>query len=306
MTAVPADDLTVAHEVLFQDDFAAGLDSEGSVGSDSRWQLRPAGTLPHGDGTVRTVPGGITVEPVATHPVTGAPCFAYEDGAGTGSDHMRWRATARHTASSGMPGYDAPRGSVLTVEAELAVETFGMDAHPFGDAVSDPGTDFRLGAGALIAADVETRMVFNFSLTDRRIYALYERFQDPVDKSGFCRAVPVADRVPGQYHRLAISYDRSAGTAVWSVDGREVLSVDILGGRGPADRGRLLIDEGGPEKRTEPRQLLVGVCTFTLQHAAGPDGGPALVGPSEPAEAHTPWGQGVRLSARSFTVHRTG
>ncbi|MEU9296083.1 DUF6081 family protein [Streptomyces sp. NPDC048266] len=283
---------------LFRDDFAAGLRADGE---DAPWLLKPAGALAQGDGVPRAVPGeGLVVDPVGVHSTTGEPCFAYGATPGAGDDHMLWRAIPRRFAASGLPGHDIGPDGALTVEAEIATEAFGMAAHPYGDAVTDPRGDLRLGAGALIAADVETRLVLNLSLTDSRVLALYERFSEPGKKNGFCRAVPVADRVPGQFHRLAITYDRAAGTARWRVDGREVLRVDRIGGHGPSDRGRL-IDEGAPEADISPRQLLTGVCVFTLPGASGPDGGPALVSEDRPGPLG-PWGQGVRLAARSFEV----
>ncbi|MGW2301891.1 DUF6081 family protein [Streptomyces sp. NPDC001809] len=287
-----------SRRTLFRDGFAKGLLASGV---DAPWLLKPAGALDQGDGVPRAVPGGgVVVDPVAVHPTTGEPCFGFGEMPGAGDDHMLWRAIPRRFADTGLPGYDVAPDEALSVEAELATEAFGMARHPYGDAVSDPLGDLRLGAGALIAADVETRLVFNLSLTDHRVFALYERFSEPGKKNGFCRAVPVADRVPGQFHRLGITYDRRAGTARWSVDGREVLVVDRLGGHGPRDRGRL-IDEGAPESELSPRQLLCGMCVFTLPGAEGTDGGPALVSDSRPGPLG-PWGQGVRLAARSFEV----
>ncbi|WP_069768267.1 DUF6081 family protein [Streptomyces sp. LUP30] len=286
---------------VFLDDFAGGLAAHGDG---ARWELRASGALPDGDGTVTVTPDGLLVDPTARHPETGEPSWAFGAGPGTGEDHMRWRAVPRATASSGFPGFDVT--GTLTVHSEMAAEAFGVARHPFGDAVADPDTDLRLAAGALIAADVETRLVLNLSLTNRRVYALYERFaQGPDDPTAFCRAVPVADRTPGQAHRLALSYDRTAGTARWWVDGAEVLAVDRLGGHGPVDRGRLLTGVHAREEAIAPRQLLTGYACFTLLDAGGPDGGPVLEPRGGSAARPSLWGQGVRLSLRDFGVHVT-
>ncbi|MEU7422317.1 DUF6081 family protein [Streptomyces sp. NPDC040750] len=289
-----------ARRPAFLDDFSGGLDAHG-VGA--RWELRASGALPDGDAAVTATPGGLVVDPTARHPETGEPSWAFGASPGTGEDHMRWRAIPRRTASSGFPGFDVT--DTLTVHSEMGAEAFGVARHPFGDAVADPDTDPRLAAGALIAADVETRLVLNLSLTNRRVYALYERFpQGPDDPTAFCRAVPVADRVPGQVHRLALAYDRTAGTAHWWVDGVEVLTVDRLGSHGP-DRGRLLLGAHGREEAIAPRQLLTGYACFTLLHAAGPDGGPPLEPLGGSAARPSLWGQGVRLTLRDFGVYVT-
>ncbi|MFF4208719.1 DUF6081 family protein [Streptomyces sp. NPDC001796] len=291
----------VAGRPAFLDDFSGGLDAHGDG---ARWDLRAAGALPAGDGTVRQTPGGLVVDPIARHPGTGEPSWAFGDMPGTGEDHMRWRAIPRQTASSGFPGFDVT--GTLTVRSEMAAEAFGVAGHPFGDGVADPDTDLRLAAGALIAADVETRLVLNLSLTNRRVYALYERFaQGPDDPTAFCRAVPVADRTPGQAHRLALGYDRATGTARWWVDGAEVLTVDRIGSHGPADRGRLLIGADGVEEAIRPRQLLAGYACFTLLNAAGPDGGPPLEPQGGGAARPSLWGQGVRLTLKDFGVYVT-
>ncbi|MFB6615702.1 DUF6081 family protein, partial [Streptomyces sp. NPDC056367] len=67
-------------------------------------------------------------------------------------------------------------------------------------------------------------------------------------------ALPVATRTPGQGHDLAISFDKSAGKAVWRLDGHDVLSVDRVGHL-TQDRRLLILDHGGTGETVSPRQL---------------------------------------------------
>ncbi|MFF4529047.1 DUF6081 family protein [Streptomyces sp. NPDC001407] len=255
------------------------------------WRIRPVGTLPLGDATVRTTPAGLVVEPEATDPKTGTPAFR----PGAGDDHIKWCALAARTATSGLPGFDAPATGELVVRGELAARVFNAGRHPFGDAVTDAEGDPRLGAGALLAIDRETGLVFDFFVSNRRIHAVYERLRPPgAPYAAFTCLVPVADRTPDRTHLLEIGLDRSRGTVRWRVDGRAVLSVRDLG---TPLRDHLVIGHGGPAERATPAQLACGIGLFTLLDAAGPDGR-GLDG----RHAHRLWGQGVRLTARRITV----
>jgi hypothetical protein len=266
-------------QLLFMDDFAYGF-STGDGGS--RWRLRPVGGLPAGDGIVTTGPEGLVVVPTATDPTTGQPAFAAEVGAEPlgDADHLRWAAMANRTSSAGFPGFDAPAEGPLSVTAELGVEGFGLDRHPYGDAVPDPHRDLRIGAGVLVTIDMETGMVCDFIVTDRCVFAVYERLGFPgTEHAAFSYAVPVADRKPGDVHRLTVSYDAASTTARWFLGDDEVLAVDRLGHR-VLDPSHLKRDNGRPEVSASPRQLTCGVGLFTDQI----------------------WGQGFRLWVRRVEV----
>jgi len=265
---------------LLQDTFAYGL----SIGGETpRWRLRPVGSLATGDGLVTTGPDGLVVVPTATHPDTGDPAFAAQPEPLGDADHLRWALMANRTSSSGLPGFDTKRAEgerPLTVRAELAVRGYGLDRHPYGDELTDPGRDLRVGAGVLITIDMESGLVLDFIVTDRCVFAVYERLGFPgTEHAAFSYAVPVADRAPGHHHRLAISYDADAGVARWHLEEREVLAVDRLGLRALDDRF-LKRDNGKPEAPAAPRQLTCGVGLFTDQV----------------------WGQGFRLSVRRLEV----
>jgi hypothetical protein len=318
------------------DDFRGGFDH---TGDDAKWALSPLGPFPHGDGRTSTSPAGLRVVPTGTNPTTGAPAFAYttgkeSDGGDGGLDHVKWYALANHRASSGVMGFDADPGTVLTFDSTFSARTYGTDRHPFGDAVANPRVDLRLASGAMTTIDQESNMVFDFFVTNGWIYAFYERLPTPgADHVAFSYALPVERRFhPGQVNDLAISYDRSAGTVVWKVDGREVYKVDRIGFR-PKDRTHLIIDLGGREELVAPRQLAPGFGMFVLLDAdapdlgAGRDGGPradgALVKLTDTTSYYDPdtgapvpqtfvdpdsrpgnrlWGQGAQLDVRQLSI----
>ncbi len=256
------------------DDFHNGFDH---AGDDAKWALSPTGSLPDGDGKTTTSSDGLNVVPTATNTKTGKPAFAYTTGkeadGGQGAyDHLKWYALTNHQSSSGFKGFDAQDGRVLTFDTTMSARTFGTEEHPFGDAVDNPRIDLRLAAGAMTTIDQESNMVFDFFITNGWVYVLYERLpKQGADYAAFTYAKPVERRIsPDQDHDLAISYDKSAGTVTWSIDGREVYKVDKIGYK-PADREDLIIDLGGREELVEPRQLAAGIGMFTLLDADGPD-----------------------------------
>ncbi|MFB7469319.1 DUF6081 family protein [Kitasatospora sp. NPDC056184] len=257
-------------DALFHDDFRAGFDTA------ARWQ---AG----GDGIAAASADGLAVRSAGTDPATDEPVFTATrapDAPGGGrGDHLKWTAVVRHTARSGLPGFDVPAGGALTVDAVLAARFPGTGRHPFGAAVADPAGDPRLAAAGLVLLDPVSRTVFDFLLTDTRVFALYECLPPPPGtapaaprRAAFSHAVPVADRTPGDWHRCAVRVDRSGTRVTWLLDGAEVLAVDRIGHRLPGRR-HLLLDHGGePGEPVRLGQLAAGLAVLTLLDGAGPDG----------------------------------
>jgi hypothetical protein len=262
--------------VLFDDDFRTGFRTDGP---DARWQLRPIGGLPGGDGRVACSAEGLAVVPTGIEEETGRPCFAELPQPGP-TAHLRWAALVDRSSAHGFPGFDAEPGRLLVVEACLAAQAYGLDRHPAGDAVVDPRSDVRLATAALITLDRESGVVFDLMLTDGALHAVYERLPRPgVEGAIFSYAVPVGSRHRHQEHACCIVYDPAAGRVAWWVDGAEVLTLDRLGRRA-LDAGFLVHDNGGPDEPAAPRQLAVGLGLMADQA----------------------WGQGVRLAARRVTV----
>jgi hypothetical protein len=285
------------------------------------------------DGVETTSALGLRVVPSGTNPTSGEPAFtltmAQEDDnplALFGQlDHVKWLVYMNHTASSGFPGFDAAPGREVSCEAWISGRTYGTAGHPFGSNVADANDDPRLAALGIGAIDFETSMSFDFALTNRRIYALYQRllFDAPaVERDAvFTFQIPIADRTTAAAHRLAVAYDRSAGIVRWLVDNREVFRVTRIGRH--IDRAFMTLDHGGTERDVAPRQLDCGMGLSTLIDGYRPTNiglarlsnlpyfyhDPA-VGPPTPQpfvdnesfEASRLFGQGAEIGVTRYTV----
>ncbi len=243
-----------------------------------------------------------------------------------GLDHVKWLVFANHMATSGYPGFDAIPGQELTVESWISGRSFGNASHPFGSAVVDPDDDIRLATAAMPTIDFETFLVSDFFMTNKRIYALYERL--PFGRSpghnyaAFTYAIPVAERKPFQQQHLAIAYDRSAHSIRWLVDDHEVFRVTQPGHRLPSQQ-YMILNHGGVDEDVDCRQRDVGLGTFTLLDAAYPTqqalvklsvdpnfyystvpGNPGSQTFVDPLSMHNSrqWGQGATLDVKMVRV----
>ena len=264
------------------DNFHNGFD----VSSTGKWFYFGAGSFSGDDGVTQTSQQlGLQVIPRGTNPVTGYPAFTKTlgqegsldnpDGLPGGIDHVKWLVYMNHLASSGYPGFDATVGHELSCETVgFAGKSYGTAAHPFGTAVVDAEDDLRLGASAMNVIDFETFMVFDFFMSNKKIYAFYERLpfgRTPADNyAAFSFQIPVADNRPLAEHRLKIAYNKSAGEVRWLVDNKEVYRVTQIGRR--ISRTFLTIDHGGDEADVSPRQLDCGMGMFTLLDGSRPSG----------------------------------
>jgi hypothetical protein len=273
----------VSYRIVW-DDFRDGFATAGPA----RWSYAGAGPHVGDDGIVTTSEQGLRVFSSGTNPITGRPAFthtvSHEDESDAGVpgllDHVKWLVYANHLASSGHQGFDAVPGHELSAETWISGCTYGTSGQPFGSAVPDADDDLRLASAAMNAFDPESNIAVDFFLTNRRIYAFYERLPGARATLGnyaaFSSYIPVARRSPADLHHLKICYDRSNGVVRWIVDGTEAHRVDRLGYR--PDRRYLALDHGGVETAVEPRQLSFGMGMFTLLDGALPGGGgPGLV-----------------------------
>jgi hypothetical protein len=142
-------------------------------------------------------------------------------------------------------------------------------------------TDPALAFTALVTADFETSMIFDFALTNDTIYALYERlpFGRTADNhyASFTHLIPVASRSSTDIHHLKISYDRSGKSVSWHVEGRKVFEVTRPGHFLP-NHDFVVIDRGGTEQDAGVlRQLVCGIGMFTLVDAYNRDAKKSLV-----------------------------
>lgn len=270
---------------LVWDDFRDGFTAANQPGTpDARWFYFAAEPFVGNDGVATTSKQGLRVVPPAVNRQTGDPAFALAVGQEGGPDnpfglpggldHVKWLVYMNQMATSGFPGFDAVPGQVLTFENTLRGRTFGTAGHPFGDAVRDPDDDLRLASVAANTIDFETLMVFDFFLTNKTVYAFYERLpfgRGPAlgNYAAFSYMIPVADRDDG-WVATKLTYDRAAGVVRWFLDDEEVFRVNKLGRR--IDRKYLTLDHGGDEVDIRPRQLNAGMGLFTLLDASLPTG----------------------------------
>lgn len=256
-----------------------------STGPTGKWSYFAFGPYVGNDGRETTHPYGLRVVSGGTNAATGEPAFTRtlgQEGSADnpfslpgGLDHVKWLTFMNHLSTAGVPGFDAVEGQELRCEATMSARTFGTAAHPFGGAVADAGDDTRLATVAMNAIDLETFMVFDFFLSNERVYVLYERLpfgrSASNDYGSFTFMIPVAERAPGESHNLKIAYDKAAGTVRWLIEDEEVFRVDQIGRR--IDRQYMVLDHGGVDQDVSPRQLNCGMGMFTLLDAHGPSGG---------------------------------
>ncbi|MFI8102735.1 DUF6081 family protein [Streptomyces sp. NPDC086023] len=317
--AEESDGLAAPRRVLFRDDFTAGF---ANSGAGAKW------STPFTDGVVTTSAAGLKVVPSGTDPATGQPAFQWTTGqqsaGGMGTlDHIKWASMTTHTASTGLAGFDTPAAGTLSCATTLSATGTGMGAHPFGAAVSDAEADPRLGSGALLFTDPESNVVFDFFVTNKKIYAVYERLRKPgTTYAAYSYAVPVASRTSTSTDTLKISVNRANASVTWTVNGANVLSVWGIGNRVP-DRRYMTLDHGGTEETVRPRQLNCGLGTFTLLDGATGADGKGLVKIDSTVDYFNPrqgapaaqtfvdgaglagnrlWGQGVQLRVGSVEV----
>jgi hypothetical protein len=132
--------------------------------------------------------------------------------------------------------------------------------------------------------DLGSGLVLDFLLTNDRVWVLYERLGRPGTGHGtFTYEIPVAERSPDRRHRCAVRVDRARGTAVWSLDGEEVLAVPDLGRRLPSRSAHLTRSADGPEESVRPDRLALGIGLFS----------------------EIPEFSGVRVTVRRATVSRS-
>jgi hypothetical protein len=243
---------------------------------DARWFNFVVGSFVADDGIPTTSSQGLSVVAGGVDPLTGQPAFVKTMGQETGFlsafDHVKWLVVMNHFSSKGFLGFDAEPGQELSCEARISGQIFGTHEHPFGPAVADPDSDPRLGAVATSAFDPETFMIFNFLVTNERIFAFYEHpsfVRDTYgDYAAFSYAVPVLARSPCDWHDLKIAYDKARGAVRWLVDDVEVYRVDAIGAR--IDRRYMLLDRGGDDMIFSPDQLDCAMGTFTFLDGYGP------------------------------------
>jgi len=292
----------MAPQILMEDDFRRGLDLTDS------WAIaRFPPRFSADDGIVSTSDRGLYAKAAGTNSQTGEPAFS-ETATGE-DDHVKWMVDTRHRSSNSIPGFDAVPGHELQIGMWVRGRTFGTAAHPFGSAVTDPDADLRLASFAMNTIDFETGMVFDVWMTNNAIYPYYERLNltGTATYAVFSSVFPPVSRTPDEQAKVAVAYNRAAGTARWLINGTEVARVSKIGL--PAPDATTIIDHGGTPEVVSPRQLNGGMAMFTLLDGGLAPSGIGLVSLAPPYRFPTGFaagpklfGQGAELCVERFKV----
>jgi hypothetical protein len=292
----------MAPQILLEDDFRQGTNLTNG------WAItRFPPRFSADDGIVSTSDSGLYVKAAGTNPETGKPAFS-ETAAGE-DDHLKWMIDTQHLSSNSVPGFDAVPGRELQISMRARGRTFGTAAHPFGSAVANPDTDLRLASFAMNTIDYETGMVFDIWMTNKAIYPYYERLNltGTATYGVFSSVFPPSARRPGEQAKVAVAYDRAAGTVRWLVNDVEAARVSKIGF--PAPDATMIIDHGGTPEVIAPRQLNCGMAMFTLLDGGLAPAGTGLVSLAPPYAFPTGFiggpnlfGQGAELQVERFEV----
>lgn len=187
---------------------------------------------------------------------------------------------------------------LLTVEADMRVDTFGTAGNPYGA----DAADVRLGCGALNTIDFATSMVFDFFVSGGAIVPLYERLPFSLSEDDryplFSELIPVdVPTSPGQWHRYAIAYDRGSDRVEWRVDGAVVAERDGVGAP-PGERG--------PIVKIDAMKIGGGLFTMLgdLNNDRARTGDRGKIRGLDPLYDRTLFGQGARVELGPFRVIR--
>lgn len=313
------------NEILFEENFESGFEA-GSPEENKKWYYMSMGPISMSlDAYDVDSENGLRVRPKGKNKKTGEAAFTVTADQKLGQvDHIKWSALANHMTPSGMPGFITSPGKKISFEAVMGGRTYGNEGHPFGDAVSDPQSDLRLGDAVLMVMAPEYMIVFDFFITNTKIYAIYERGRSmghaDADDEAYSFGIPVADRRPEDIHKLRITYDPDKNDVAWFVDDKEVYRAEHVGML--IDRAYMYIDNGGTAREVKSNYFQSGLALFTLLDGAregvglvnltGADiycnpqkGEPekaAFVDP-ESKESSRIFGQGAELFCRRFTVY---
>lgn len=168
--------------------------------------------------------------------------------------------------------FELPKTGEISFSAEIGGACFNVEAQPFGAQSPDPESDLRLATLAFNVIDFANSFVFDFLITNKKIYALYERldFSRGVfgNYSSYTFAIPVADNEPGKSHRYSINFDVDEKAVRWILDGKEVYKAYSVGTL--LSRQYMLLDLGGQQEFSFPTKLQVGFGTFSLLDGYSP------------------------------------
>lgn len=250
---------------IFHDDFTE------DVNFDNNWQSLNFGINSQpSDFHIKRQNNQLELFPKDTNPQTGQPMFTRDIPQQIllgQMDHMKFSLIAQNSRSK--TSFTVPDSGSLNIEANVGGEIYGLNNQPFGKYVKSPESDFRLGTNVLMVMDPESMMVFDFFITNKMIYAVYEHGKSMDVKNGaasFSYAIPLKKRDTNDMNKLRISYSKSKDIATWFIDDKELFHVDNVGLL--IDRQFMTIDNGGQAKIVKIQQLNAGFGIFSLMDGA--------------------------------------
>ena len=169
-------------------------------------------------------------------------------------------------------------GDEFVYEAYIAAQTqpgtVPSGGEPMDLGVTNAGDDIRIAGAAINTIDYVSWIVCDIFFSNETIYAFYERlpFGKPSfggagpDYHAFSHCIPIAKRNKddplSQFDKVAIAYNRAAGTVRYLVNDQEKFVVKDIGL--PIDRKYRILDHAGPALKVDLQQTNVGFGTFTL------------------------------------------
>jgi len=223
-----------------------------------------------------------------------------------------------------------------TFAFKMGSEILPSEKNPYPvDILSGPN-DYRLGSAGPFILDLTTNVIFEYLLTNDRIYAGYSRlslglFDSPY--AGFEYFIPLGKTCPGKMHDLDIIVNSVDKTVSFKVDGKVLLTIGRVGFRLPS-RQFMVKDLSGPEVDVFPQALWYGFGAYTFmdayptcgngvvcpqnitalsqsQNNLGPQAYDPKVGPPTIASywdnaglnAYWLWGQGSRSTIKEIEVY---
>ena len=286
--------MSTLHETLWREQFTDGRDL------DERWALLAAGDFRADDGVATPGESGLHLVTGGSNETTGEPAFSKDLGGPFG--HLKWFASTRRQ-------FD-PTPGILRFGFRGGARILGVDGHPYGDGVTDAGSDMRLGSLVLNVMDFTSGMVFDFWMCNEAIYPYYERIPVPGSvEEVFGQTCDPVRRHPSAVHDLAIEIDAGAGTAAWEVDGEVIATADNIGRPHPG--WSTALHHGGQPADARLGPLVASMGLMTLLDASLPPSEQGLVDLGvpyrHPGSFHGGphlFGQGVEATVEHIEVTR--
>jgi hypothetical protein len=160
-----------------------------------------------------------------------------------------------------------PKFGRVIVQFKASVETFFSDQSPFpNQMISQNGDDVRLATGTFNVYDFTTGLMFDFFVTNSRIYIGYGRAtftRTPAnDYAGFQFLIPVKMRKPCDENVMRVVLNSKRKLVTWFVDGRAVFVVNKVGYY--LNRQFMTVDNNGFEMGAFPNSIRYGFGAATL------------------------------------------